>query len=317
MVLDKTKKKIRHSTFSRLPSFLKTGDILIANNSKVIPARIHGTKQTGGKVEIFLLHETENNVWECLTKPGLKIGTTITIKSRHMNNHVPTFDAMIIAETNQTRTIKFNFDISQNLQDIGHTPLPPYIKNYQDDPNRYQTVFAKHKGSVAAPTAGLHFTDNLIHQLHQKGVELHFVTLHVGLGTFLPVKIDNITQHKMHAEFGMIENKVVKIIRQAKAENRRIITVGTTATRLLEFFSSSILQENKPDALQGWVDNFIYPSYKFQIIDGMITNFHLPKSTLLMLVSALAGREFILQAYEEAKKKNYRFYSFGDGMLIT
>jgi S-adenosylmethionine:tRNA ribosyltransferase-isomerase len=308
MILDRNKKTIKHDYFYNLHQYLDSNSCLVANNSKVIPARLIGKKNlTQGKIEILLLEEIKNSYWKVMLKgkgrPGLKIN--------FKNNFSGTLKKQL---TEQTWSIQFSktknfFSI---LEKIGQTPVPPYIKT-KINPQEYQTIYAQKVGSVAAPTAGFHFTPNVIEALKQKNIKLEFITLHVGLGTFQPVRVTNIQEHQMHAEWGRVEKKVAQNLNRIKAQGGKIIAVGTTSCRVLESFSDS---SKKLKAQNKKIKTFIYPGYKFKFIDGLITNFHLPKSTLLMLVSAFAEREFILRAYQEAIQKKYRFYSFGDAMLI-
>lgn len=313
MVLDKKKRSISHRHFFDLSDYLQKGDVLVLNNTKVFPARLIGNrKDTGGKVEIFLLREIKKGEWEVLIgNLKNKLGQTVVFSK--------SLEAKIIKRVDESVwQVKFNksdkaFD--KILETLGQVPLPPYIKNNQAKSvlkKEYQTVFAEVKGSVAAPTAGFHFTKNLLAKLKKNGVQIEYVTLHVGLGTFQSVKESNILKHKMHSEWASVDAKTAKRLNQAKKAKQRIIAVGTTSARTLESFSKN----QKIKLGHKWTNIFIYPGYKFQFIDGLITNFHLPKSTLIMLISALAGRNFILKAYQEAIKKRYRFYSFGDAMLI-
>jgi S-adenosylmethionine:tRNA ribosyltransferase-isomerase len=306
---------IEHKKFFDLPQYLQAGDVLVLNNSKVFPARLIGARQdTGGKVEIFLLKEKEVDIWECLVgRARARVGLTVEF--------VDGLQGELMKELDNGWLVKFNKsgdDLQKDIYKIGQTPLPPYIKT--DDSNiirdRYQTIYADKSGSVAAPTAGLHFTDELLSEFEKKGVQIEYVTLHVGLGTFAPVKIDDVTKHKMHSEYYEVEESVWDNIQQAKKEGRRVVAVGTTTARVLE----SVATSNK---LADWTDIFIYPGYEYKIIDSLITNFHLPKSTLLMLVSALLenkgvddGVVEIKKIYQEAIEQRYRFYSFGDAMLI-
>ena len=312
LILQKESGIIRHDNFFNLANILKEGDVLVFNDSKVIPARIYGKKKTGGEIEIFLLSCVSNIsqqcVWECLLRGKIKSGEEIFI--------TPKVSAEIIKGDDKVKAVRFNCE-KEKLFSLGETPLPPYIKTkakLQD----YQTVYAKNSGSVAAPTAGLHFTKRLFSKLKKAGIKTEFVTLHVGLGTFEPVKTENILQHKMHSELASIDKSVAKRLNLAKKEGRRIIAVGTTAARTLESFS----QGNEIVSGKKWVDIFIYPEYKFNFVEGLITNFHLPKSTLLMLISALAssdskkGIKIIKKAYAEAIELKYKFYSFGDGMFL-
>lgn len=312
MILDKKTGEIRHSIFKNIIEELNPGDCLVINNTKVIPARLYGAKVgTDAKIEVLLLKRKENNIWEVLVKPGkkAKIGTKISFGEGKLIGTV----VDIVEEG--TRLIQFSYEgiFEEVLDELGQMPLPPYITHQLKDKNRYQTVYAKYDGSAAAPTAGLHFTKELLKEIQAKGVTVASVTLHVGLGTFRPVKVENVLEHHMHSEFFMIEESEAKKINDAKAAGGRIISVGTTSCRTLE---SAADENGKLKATSGWTDIFIYPGYSFKIIDALITNFHLPQSTLVMLVSALAGREHILAAYEEAVKERYRFFSFGDAMLI-
>ena len=312
MILDKKTGEIRHSIFKNIIEELNPGDCLVINNTKVIPARLYGAKVgTDAKIEVLLLKRKENNIWEVLVKPGKKekIGTKISFGEGKLIGTV----VDIVEEGN--RLIQFSYEgiFEEVLDELGQMPLPPYITHQLKDKNRYQTVYAKYDGSAAAPTAGLHFTKELLKEIQAKGVTVASVTLHVGLGTFRPVKVENVLEHHMHSEFFMIEESEAKKINDAKAAGGRIISVGTTSCRTLE---SAADENGKLKATSGWTDIFIYPGYSFKIIDALITNFHLPQSTLVMLVSALAGREHILAAYEEAVKERYRFFSFGDAMLI-
>ncbi len=312
MLLDKKSGEVRHSVFSRLPEYLKSGDCLVMNDSRVLPARLLGRRATGGAVEVLLLRDLGDGVWECLTRPGRKtpVGTVLSFGDGMLSGEV----AEAVSDGN--KLIRFHYEgiFLEVLEKLGRMPLPPYIKAELKDPERYQTVYARSPGSAAAPTAGLHFTPELLESLKQKGVELLYVTLHVGLGTFRPVKEEKITDHKMHSEFCRIPEETALRLNAAKREGRRIISVGTTSCRTLEAASD----ENgfvRPFADE--VDIFIYPGYRFKCIDALITNFHLPESTLLMLVSALAGRERVLEAYRIAVEEKYRFFSFGDAMLIS
>ena len=313
MVLDKHTGEIRHQIFKDIVSYLKPGDCLVINNTKVIPARLFGAKEgTDAKIEVLLLKRHENDVWETLVKPGKKCkpGTRISFGDGLLVGEV----VDIVEEGN--RLIKFHYEgiFEEILDRLGQMPLPPYITHQLQDKNRYQTVYAKHDGSAAAPTAGLHFTPELMQQVRDMGVEIAEVTLHVGLGTFRPVKEDNVLNHHMHSEFYRIEQSEADKINKAKAEGHRVISVGTTSTRTLE---SAADENGFLSEKSGWTEIFIYPGYRFKVIDALITNFHLPESTLVMLVSALAGREQVLHAYEEAVKERYRFFSFGDAMFVS
>ena len=311
MHLQKNSGAVSHHNFSDLVSFLHEGDVIVLNNTKVIPARLLGKKPTGAEVEVFLLNQIDTNKWECLVKPGrkLKPGAEV-IFSENLSCKILDY------ADEGGRIVEFEWagDFWQILENVGHMPLPPYIKReaVEEDKQTYQTVYAEKRGSVAAPTAGLHFTDELLSQLKQKGVEIVEVMLHVGLGTFRPVKEDDILNHKMHSEYCQISAKSAQKINRAKQEGRRIIAVGTTSTRTLESFAKDGLVESGSK----WTEIFIYPGVKLQIIDGLITNFHMPESTLMMLVSAFAGYENIMNAYKIAVKEKYRFFSYGDSMLI-
>ncbi|MDD5966439.1 MAG: tRNA preQ1(34) S-adenosylmethionine ribosyltransferase-isomerase QueA [Blautia sp.] len=313
MVLDKNTGKIQHHIFREIVHYLNPGDCLVINDTKVIPARLYGTKVgTDAKIEVLLLKRKENNIWETLVKPGkkAKIGTRISFGDGLLMGEV----VDIVEEGN--RLIQFSYDgiFEEILDKLGQMPLPPYITHQLKDKNRYQTVYAKHNGSAAAPTAGLHFTPELLEEIKAKGVNIAHVTLHVGLGTFRPVKVEDVTQHHMHSEFYVVEEDQAALINETKKKGGKIISVGTTSLRTLESASS---EEGILKAGSGWTDIFIYPGYRFKIVDRLITNFHLPESTLIMLVSALAGKEHIMEAYEEAVKDKYRFFSFGDAMFIT
>ena len=312
LVLDRKTGAREHRIFRDIVEYLNPGDCLVINNTKVIPARLYGAKEgTQAKIEILLLKRREGDVWETLVKPGKKAkpGTKISFGDGLLMGEV----LDVVDEGN--RLIKFTYDgiFEEILDQLGQMPLPPYITHQLKDKNRYQTVYAKHDGSAAAPTAGLHFTPELLRQIEEKGVKIAHVTLHVGLGTFRPVKVEDVTQHHMHSEYFFIEEDQAKLINDTKAAGGRVIAVGTTSCRTLE---SAVGEDGKLKATSGWTDIFIYPGYKFKVLDCLITNFHLPESTLLMLVSALAGREHVLAAYEEAVKEGYRFFSFGDAMFI-
>lgn len=308
MVLDRAKKHWEHHQFFDLPELLEPGSVLVLNESKVIPARLQ-FKLGNGKAEILLIKPVAANLWECMVKPGPKFqpGTRLKISDE--------LDAKVIKTTEHgLRVIEFSgIELEKYLDQHGQTPLPPYIKETLENPNQYQTIYAKHKGSVAAPTAGFHFTERTFQDLKKRGIETAFITLHVGPGTFQPVKTENIEDHKMHSEWFSLTPDIARKLNQAKQEGRKIVAVGTTAVRVLE---SSTDESGYISPYEGETDIFIYPGYKWKVVDSMITNFHVPKSTLLMLVSAFAGRELILEAYEEAKRQNYRFFSFGDSMLI-
>lgn len=312
LVLDKKTGDRTHRHFREIKEYLKPGDCLVINDTKVIPARLIGEKEgTGAKIEVLLLKRKENDVWETLVKPGKKArpGARIIFGGGELTAVVKE----VVEEGN--RLIQFEYEgiFEEVLDRLGQMPLPPYITHQLQDKNRYQTVYAKHEGSAAAPTAGLHFTKELLGEIEQMGVKIAHVTLHVGLGTFRPVKVENVLEHHMHSEFYQIEESEAAKINETKRQGGRIIAVGTTSTRTLE---SAADENGFLTAKSGWTEIFIYPGYQFKVIDGLITNFHLPESTLLMLVSALAGREHVLAAYEEAVKERYRFFSFGDAMLI-
>lgn len=312
MVLDKETGEIENKHFYDVINYLNPGDTLVLNNTRVMPARLIGEKaESGGKIEFLLLKRIEGDKWECLAKPGkrAKIGAEFVFGEGKLRCKV----VDIIEEGN--RIIEFSYDgiFEQVLDELGEMPLPPYITERLDDKERYQTVYSKEKGSAAAPTAGLHFTKELLEEVKEKGINIAYVTLHVGLGTFRPVKVDDVNEHVMHSEFYHLEEEDAKIINETKKRGNKIISVGTTSTRTLE----TIGDENGfVKAQSGWTNIFIYPGYKFKVVDKLITNFHLPESTLIMLVSALAGKEKVMNAYNEAVKERYRFFSFGDSMII-
>ena len=312
LVLDKESGEIEHRTFRDIKEYLEPGDCLVINDTKVIPARLIGSKVgTNAKIEILLLKRKENDIWETLVKPGKKAkpGTKISFGEGLLIGEV----LDVVDEGN--RLIQFSYEgiFEEILDQLGQMPLPPYITHQLKDKNRYQTVYAKHSGSAAAPTAGLHFTPELLEEIKESGVEIAHVTLHVGLGTFRPVKVENIQEHHMHSEFYRIEASEAEKINRAKREGHRVICVGTTSCRTVE---SAAKPDGTLSECSGWTEIFIYPGYRFKVLDCLLTNFHLPESTLIMLVSALAGREHVLHAYEEAVKERYRFFSFGDAMLI-
>jgi S-adenosylmethionine:tRNA ribosyltransferase-isomerase len=313
MVLDKKTGEIRHETFRNILSYLREGDCLVLNDTRVMPARLYGEKEnTGANIEVLLLKQLEGDRWETLVKPAkrVKVGTEITFGDGRLKaTCVDTLE-------HGGRILEFSYQgiFYEVLEQLGEMPLPPYIKEKLDDPERYQTVYAREVGSAAAPTAGLHFTEQLLDDIRAKGVHIAFITLHVGLGTFRPVNVENIEEHDMHAEFYQMTEKTARLLNEVRQQGGRIIAVGTTSTRTLETIASK--HNGAFAAESGWTDIFIYPGYEFKAIDGLVTNFHLPKSTLIMLVSALAGRENILRAYNAAVKERYRFFSFGDAMLI-
>ena len=311
MVLDRKKQTIEHKVFKDILDYLQPGDCLVRNNTKVIPARIYGKKETGANVEFLLLNNIEGDIWESIVRPGnkLHVGTKVTFGDGKLNAEI------LEVMEGGTRKVKFTYNgiFNEILDEIGMMPLPPYIHEELKEKDRYQTVYAKYQGSAAAPTAGLHFTEELLEKIREKGVEIANVTLHVGIGTFRPVKVEKIEEHHMHSEHYYIKKEDVEKINNTKKNGGRIISVGTTSCRVLE----SIADENGfVKEVEGDTSIFIYPGYKFKCIDGLITNFHLPESTLLMLVSALAGKDYIMNAYNEAVKERYRFFSFGDAMLI-
>ncbi|EQB96736.1 S-adenosylmethionine tRNA ribosyltransferase, partial [Geobacillus sp. A8] len=313
MVLDKRTGAIRHETFRNIISYLNPGDCLVLNDTRVMPARLYGEKEeTGGTVEVLLLKQLDGDRWETLVKPGKRVkpGTKLTFGEGKL-------EAVCLDTLEHGgRVLEFSYDglFYEVLAELGEMPLPPYIKEKLDDPERYQTVYAREIGSAAAPTAGLHFTEELLDAIREKGVHIVFITLHVGLGTFRPVQVDDVEKHDMHAEFYQMSEETAETLNRVREQGGRIIAVGTTSTRTLETIAGK--HNGRFVAESGWTDIFIYPGYEFKGIDGLVTNFHLPKSTLIMLVSALAGRENILHAYQVAVKERYRFFSFGDAMLI-
>lgn len=312
LVLDKETGKIEHRVFSDILEYLNEGDVLVVNDTKVIPARLYGEKEeTGAVIELLMLKDTGNDIWECLSKPAKRIkkGTVVSF-----GNGILKAECVGIEEEG-IRFMKFCYQgiLYEILDQLGEMPLPPYIHEKLKEKDRYQTVYAKNLGSAAAPTAGLHFTEDLLQKIKEKGVIVAPITLHVGLGTFRPVSVEDVKSHKMHSEFYRMSKETADILTKAKQERRPIIGVGTTTTRTLESIMSLY---GKFKECSGWTDIFIYPGYQFKAIQHLITNFHLPKSTLVMLVSALAGKEHILNAYKEAIEKEYRFFSFGDSMFI-
>ena len=312
LVLNRETGEVTHRKFRDILGYLNPGDCLVINDTKVIPARLIGSREgTNAKIEVLLLKRRENDIWETLVKPGKKAkpGTVINFGDGLLKGTV----IDVVEEGN--RLIQFSYEgiFEEILDRLGQMPLPPYITHQLQDKNRYQTVYAKHEGSAAAPTAGLHFTKELLQEIEDQGVKIAHVTLHVGLGTFRPVKVENVLDHHMHSEFYMVEESEAEKINQTKKDGGRVICVGTTSCRTIESASD---ENGVLKAGSGWTDIFIYPGYQFKILDCLITNFHLPESTLVMLVSALAGREHVLAAYEEAVKERYRFFSFGDAMFI-
>lgn len=313
MVLDKETGEIQHRQFRQIIDELQAGDMIVLNDTKVLPARLIGLKEdTGASIEVLLLKETGADEWETLVKPAkrVKVGTIVTFGDGRL-----TAECTRIMEQGG-RMFKFSYEgiFYEILDALGQMPLPPYITETLDDQSRYQTVFAKERGSAAAPTAGLHFTEEILQAIKGKGVGIEFITLHVGLGTFRPVSVDTIEDHTMHAEYYQVSESTADAINKTKANGGNIIAIGTTSARTLETIAA--LNDGKIIASSGWTSIFIYPGYEFSILDGMLTNFHLPKSTLIMLISALATREHVLKAYNEAVKENYRFFSFGDAMFI-
>jgi len=312
MLLDKKSGERRHTDFHHIIDYLQKGDCLVINDTKVIPARLIGEKEgTGGKVEVLLLKRRENNQWETLVKPGKKARPGARIV---FGGGLLTAEVLEVAEEGN-RIIKFSYEgiFEEILDKLGQMPLPPYITHELKDRNRYQTVYAKYEGSAAAPTAGLHFTEGLLREIERKGIWIARVTLHVGLGTFRPVKAEDVTKHHMHTEYYRVTKEAADIINGAKEAGGRVICVGTTSCRTVE---SAADENGRVKAMEGDTNIFIYPGYRFKVLDGLITNFHLPESTLLMLVSALAGRESVMEAYKEAVDRQYRFFSFGDAMFI-
>lgn len=313
MLLDKTSGAIEHKHFYDVLDCLEAGDCLILNDTKVLPARLYGQKEgSGGAIEFLLLHKQTLDQWEVILKPGRKA----KIGARFVFGNGELVAEVIDIVNDGNRIVKFFYEgvFEEVLDRLGEMPLPHYIHKKLEDKDRYQTVYAKNPGSAAAPTAGLHFTPELLKKIEEKGVRIGYLTLHVGLGTFRPVKAEDILDHKMHSEFYILPEKTAQLVNKTKENGRRVISVGTTATRVLE---TAGMESGTLHEMTGWTDIFIYPGKKFHVIDGLITNFHLPESTLIMLVSALAGREHVLRAYEEAVKEKYRFFSFGDAMMIA
>ena len=311
MVIDRKRKTVEHRHFYDITEYLKEGDCLIVNDSRVLPARIYGTKKTGARVEFLLLSQSYGNVWECLSKPGKKaregdefsFGDVMKCRGKEVLE-------------NGNRLVEFECEENfySALDKVGQMPLPPYITKKLEDKERYQTVYSRELGSAAAPTAGLHFTPELMRKIENKGVKIGYVTLHVGLGTFRPVKVDDVTRHKMHSEHYEMPEKTARLINQTKENGGRVIAVGTTSCRTLETVAKE--HNGKAEACEGFTDIFIYPGYEFKLLDGLITNFHLPESTLIMLVSAFAGYDTIMNSYKTAVEEKYRFFSFGDAMAI-
>lgn len=313
MTLNKATGETGHYHFYDLPSMLRPGDCLVMNDSRVLPARLLGVREpTGGAVEVLLLKDKGDKLWECMTKPGKKTrpGQKLSFGDGQLTAEV------VEALDDGNKLIRFDYEgiFLETLERLGQMPLPPYIKETLNDPERYQTVYSREVGSAAAPTAGLHFTKEILAQLKEMGVKLAYLTLHVGIGTFRPVKVDDVTQHKMHSEYCIIPQKTADILNETRKNGGRIIAVGTTSCRTLESFAQ---EDGTFVERSGWTDIFIYPGYKFKAIDALITNFHLPESTLIMLVSAFAGKEHVMAAYNEAVEQRYRFFSFGDAMFIS
>ena len=311
LTLDKNTGAVGHHHFYELPQFLRPGDCLVLNDSRVLPARLIGHRPTGGACEVLLLVDKGDNLWECLVRPGrkLKPGAQVIFGDGQLT-------ATVEAELNDgKRAVRFHYQgiFLEILEELGRMPLPPYIKAELRDQERYQTVYSKVVGSAAAPTAGLHFTTELLDKIRDIDVKVCYITLHVGLGTFRPVKAENLQDHEMHSEFCQISQETADVINETRRDGGRVICVGTTSCRTVESFAS---EDGTMTERSGWTNIFIYPGYRFKVLDGLITNFHLPQSTLIMLVSALAGREHVLAAYEEAVREKYRFFSFGDAMLI-
>lgn len=311
MLLDKNTGEIGHRYFYELPELLREGDCLVLNDSRVLPARLFGRRESGGVVEVLLLRDRGGGKWECLTRPGKKTrrGTVLSFGDGELTGTV------LDVAPDGNRMIQFKYDgiFLEVLERLGHMPLPPYIKAELQDKERYQTVYCREPGSAAAPTAGLHFTKRLLEKISDMGVRVCYVTLHVGLGTFRPVKEDEITAHEMHSEFCIIPEETARIITQTKCDGGRVVCVGTTSCRTVESFAAD---DGSIAAQSGWTNIFIYPGYRFRCVDALVTNFHLPESTLIMLVCALAGRESVLAAYKTAVEEKYRFFSFGDAMFV-
>ncbi|NFH79040.1 tRNA preQ1(34) S-adenosylmethionine ribosyltransferase-isomerase QueA [Clostridium botulinum] len=312
MVLDKETGEISHKNFYDIIDYLNEGDTLVLNNTRVMPARLIGEKEgTGGKIEFLLLKRVDKDRWECLAKPGksARIGRRFTFGDGKLKAEV------VEVKENGNRIVEFYYEgiFEEVLDSLGEMPLPPYIHERLEDRERYQTVYSKENGSAAAPTAGLHFTEELLHKIKEKGINIAYVTLHVGLGTFRPVKVETIEDHEMHSEYYHLSKEDAEVINETKKRGNRVISVGTTSTRTLETIAD---EDGNVKETSGWTNIFIYPGYKFKVVDRLITNFHLPESTLIMLVSTLAGKEHVMNAYEEAVKERYRFFSFGDAMFI-
>ncbi|KUO50640.1 MAG: S-adenosylmethionine:tRNA ribosyltransferase-isomerase [Desulfitibacter sp. BRH_c19] len=311
IVLHRAGQSIEHKSFHQLPEYIEEGDLLVLNQTKVLPARLLGTKDTGANVELLLLKRLEGDNWDCLVRPGKKLKPGIKIYFGNGD-----LEGEIIDYTDSGgRIVRFYYQgiFEEVLDRLGEMPLPPYIQKELKDKNRYQTVYAKEQGSAAAPTAGLHFTEDLFKRIEDKGIQTAFLTLHVGLGTFRPLKTENVEEHTMHSEYFSISQETADLINVTKNSGKKVFAVGTTSIRTLETVADS---KGQVHGTSGWTDIFIYPGYRFKVVDGIITNFHLPKSSLIMLISAFAGTDFIKEAYQKAIEEQYRFYSFGDAMLI-
>ncbi|WP_282943364.1 tRNA preQ1(34) S-adenosylmethionine ribosyltransferase-isomerase QueA [Paenibacillus sp. RC67] len=326
LTLNKTTGAIQHQTFEALIDYVEAGDVLVLNDTRVIPARLFGVKaDTGAKAEVLLLKQLEGDRWEALVKPGkrLKKGAVILFGEDDTRASEGSKTALLTATIEEEsdmggRVLRFSYEgiFPELLDRLGQMPLPPYIKEQLPERERYQTVYAKHEGSAAAPTAGLHFTREYLNRLEQKGIQLAYITLHVGLGTFRPVSVDDVESHRMHEEYYEVSSEAADKINTAKALGKRVIAIGTTSSRTLETAAKVSSEGGRLQACSGWTDIFIFPGFEFQIVDALVTNFHLPKSTLLMLISALADREKVMEAYRQAVEREYRFFSFGDAMLI-
>lgn len=312
MHLDRSTGAVEHRHFFDLPEYLHEGDCLVLNDSRVLPARLIGRRESGGAVEVLLLRDRGEGVWECLTRPGRKTQPGVKLSFGEGELTATVVDAI----EDGNKLIQFHYEgiFLEVLERLGKMPLPPYIKTELEDQERYQTVYSRELGSAAAPTAGLHFTPELLQQIADKGIKICYLTLHVGLGTFRPVKVENIEAHEMHSEYCIVPEETAKIVTETKKAGGRVVCVGTTSCRTIESFAN---EDGTLDPKSGWTDIFIYPGYRFKCMDALVTNFHLPESTLIMLVSAFASREFILSAYAEAVKERYRFFSFGDAMFIS
>ena len=319
LTLNKQSGQLKDTTFKHIYDELHEGDVLVLNDTKVLPARLFGTREaTGAKIEFLLLKNIEGNSWEVLAKPAKRVKAGTVIHFGEKADGTPLLKAVVEQELEMgSRIVKFEYEgiFNELLDQLGEMPLPPYIKEKLSEKERYQTVYSKHEGSAAAPTAGLHFTTELLDALQQKGVQLAFITLHVGLGTFRPMSSETVEEHEMHSEYYEISSETASILNEAKRQNKRIVAVGTTSCRTLETIAQRF-ESNEIEACNGWTSIFIFPGYNFKLVNALITNFHLPKSTLVMLVSALATRDYVLDAYKHAIEQNYRFFSFGDAMFI-